>query len=300
MKEELKKVLLKDYPPTPNALRVYKKYAKKLIEEIERLELKDMQAGRPTSQLFPQVFCQALKAAIPEGFGLETYYTKDEILDWAYSLMERATYQKKDSKRAIRMEAASDVTIRAVNVFFKGENYDTLELEWDWCPLCWRPVLNSYGKKKCELHESGSKGYTKTNRLLKKINSTKPFNLGYDRIPFDKKNKIREWVSMAFELGFPDGWEFLSFTKNYLKTQDSKVDLSDIEACIEFLAPGTGDLFISDAVKAKITTDEFVDAKQLIKMNQKALVTRAETWLMLEASIERGGARENAGRPRKN
>ena len=274
---------------SPLGYGVYKRYAQKVIATINQHEIN----GKP---IFPQILCKALMLAIPKGFGLKIYFTWREIRDWAYDLDKRAS-QQKNPKRTIRMQATVDIVIKAVT-FFDCEPNDIPVIDWYWCPLCWMPVLNSNGKKKCPAHKTGSPGYQKVNRLLKKNNKLNNRTDKYDRLPVDKKRQIKKMVRLAFEYGFPDGWELLSFTKNYLLKQNPDADLSDINACLEVLAPGTVDLFNKDRRGAEFFQNDLI---RYIAMNQKALLTRAECWLMLKASNEnRGGHRQNAGRPPMN
>lgn len=281
----------------PPAYRVYKKYAQKVVGEIKNHE----QTEKP---FFPQILCKALIIAIPKGFGLKTFYTWGKIRGWAYDLDKRAN-QQKNSKRANRMRAAADIAINAATIF-DCSPCDSSVIKWHWCPLCWRPVLNSNGKKKCEFHKTGTSGYQRVNRLLTKIKKSKYEGLSieqiqknkktdHDRLPVDQKLKIKKMVSMAFDWRFPDGWELLSFSKNYILKQKPDTALRDINACIEVLAPEAVNLFKEDSGYSKNLK---INRIGYIKMNQRALLTRAETWLMLKAiNDKRGGYRGNAGRP---
>lgn len=206
-----------------------------------------------------------------------------------------------------RLFAAADI-VYSIFVFFKKNKEPDVVLDWDWCPLCWRPVKeNTTGNKLCELHQFNSKDYQSTLRALKRNgvdHKHASFGKIQDKIPIQPFLNIRDAVDSVFLEGFPKGLKYLPHVEKYILKEGSEISLYNLYDCIEVLSPGAVTLFEDSAFDLLKTAtvqehDRHRFLKGLVMDFSKIIFQRAETWLSTTSTVKRGGARKNAGRPPK-
>lgn len=249
----------------------YAIYAKEILFKIKK------RAERKSKFIYPQRLCEDLSDIFPEEIRpTKTFYSWEEISAWARNLEVKAASEKIDSKQRSCIHAASNITI--VTVYFFQSFYNSTKkiddpLSWDWCPLCWRPVINSNGKKKCKYHKTGTAGYYKINRLLKKIRP--PVMNKHDNLPLEKRNKLKRKAEAALEKGIIEENGDLSCKDISVSKQRQRVECNDMIAYLKEKAgltfkngiiEGYDDLPYKDRfISKEMSKDEYNDMINYLK-----------------------------------
>lgn len=267
------------------------------------------------SSVLPRMMVKSLPKVFPETMPSKSLSSWSDINNWSEDLRKAGYWLEEQNKKtsndpitdrnAKRLYAAADIIVQSL-IFLRGKKLPKEKsLDWNWCPLCWRPVKNSTGSEKCELHRNGGSEYQKVLRILKKMqlpDTKTPGRKTKDRIPTKIRDHYRHKMRLAFDCGFPKGWDLLPNTKNFLQKEYPEFANSDLDDCIEALSPGALTLFkksnteLLNLVRVQIPENEKSPTEYLLRMDKESFITRAETWLSITSKIKRGGARKNAGR----
>ena len=307
--EQLVALVNSIYSKTPYAgSKHYLRYAYRFFSNILSKEY--------DHPILPQMLLRALPKIFPGTDPPKGLSTWTDIEEWATQLREsgyHVEYMGKNGRyddsivqQARKQIAAANIVYDAYVLLHKKKTQDSALLDWDWCPLCWRPVENSTGREPCKLHQLKTPDYYKILRVLRKMRQNGEYEpiLGVaDKIPIKKYQQYRDITIPAFRVGFPQGWKYFPNILRYLLKQNPKPNLWSLDDCIEALSPGALQLFEAGAIKTlpfvvpaqkQNTGHEFI-----ITGLKQTLLSRAETWLYLESTIKKGGVRKNAGRPPK-
>ena len=256
----------------------------------------------------PPIFINTLKSVLPKDLQPQhCIKTWVGLKEYADKLSKRALKQS-CFKREKRLLSVSEAIHSGLYLYAKKVDMDNMD--WFWCPFCWRPVLDTLSLRRperCELHETGGNDCRKVEYMLKKKRHKKSAGVG-DRIPTIIHKRVRDMANIAFQYDFPQKSSMFPFIFKYLEDELSFVIAeSHLENALLLLTVRQdsyeylnwySERNILNNILSLLAHPQKLPFSMSIH-EKKALIVRAETWLSFIAQFnQHGGKRANSGRPK--
>ncbi|WP_415519046.1 MAG: hypothetical protein ACEB74_14730 [Desulfovibrio aminophilus] len=173
--------------------------------------------------------------------------------------------------------------------FWRRRREASVSSDWDFCPLCWRPVLaqsHLMRPEHCSLHKTRTPEYQRLDRLLRKL---KYFRRDHvygtivaDRLPPDYPAFVRQIIArnISREEELRLSWSLFPFTRERLN--QLRVNLMDVKKC--FAALAQPEVLLLD--KASPTTPSSHSGVLLPWEDvYRPMLIRSEAWLWLLSEV---------------
>jgi len=192
--------------------------------------------------------------------------------------------------------------------FWRRRREASVSSDWDFCPLCWRPVLaqsHAQRPEPCSLHKTRSPEYQKLDRQLRRLGYSRRKSLlgklSADRLPPTYAMPVRQLLTLGIEKeeDLKLSWDLFPCTRDQLGTLEA--DLTDIQGCFATLAQPEA-LPLDDPLLG-IPLAFSNRLPTLWELLYRPMLIRTEAWLRLIAEIK-GVVRKDGtlslqrGRPR--
>jgi len=198
---------------------------------------------QPRSGIGPVDVLRAIETVLPAWMYTSNIWPSWRAIEaYAREMVKRSETYKNPTAGHQLYVAGQDI-LGLLPRFWRRRHEASPSSDWDFCPLCWRPVLaqsHLMRPEHCSLHKTKSPEYQKLDRLLRKL---KRFRKGdvigtivADRLPPDYPTFVRQIIArnIAREEDLRLLWELFPFTRDRLN--QLQVNLMDVKKCFAALA----------------------------------------------------------------
>lgn len=210
------------------------------ILQNERARKKKQQ---PRSGIGPADVLRAIETVLPAWmYTCKVRPSWRAIEAYAREMVKRSeTYKNIAAGRQLHV-AGQDI-LGLLPRFWRRRREASVSSDWDFCPLCWRPVLaqsHAQRPEPCSLHKTRSPEYQKLDRQLRRLGYSRRNSLlgkiSADRLPPDYPTFVRQIIArnITREEDVRLSWDLFPFTRDRLS--QLQVNLMDVKKCFAALA----------------------------------------------------------------